>query len=266
MFDRFDRRINYLRVSVTDRCNLRCVYCMPEDGVPLVSHDDVLSFEEILRITRTAVAMGIDKVRITGGEPLVRRGIVSLVSMLAGVDGIRDLAMTTNGAFLDEFAKPLKRAGLHRLNISLDAIDPSRYHEVTRGGDVGRVLDGIRAAIDAGFEGTRLNCVVKLSSAEPDAIAVKRFAEARGLETRFIRRMDIEKGEFWTVEGGAGGECRTCNRLRLTSTGLVKPCLFSDVGFSCRELGPEEAIRCAIESKPEWGYAGSHNKFHSIGG
>lgn len=266
MFDRFDRRINYLRVSVTDRCNLRCVYCMPASGVPLVSHDDILSFEEILTITRTAVAMGIDKVRMTGGEPLVRRGIVNLISMLARVDGIRDLAMTTNGTLLGRFAEPLKRAGLHRLNISLDAVDPITYHEITRVGDIGRVLNGIRAAIDAGFEGTRINCVVKSSSSEPDAVAVKGFAQAHGLETRFIRRMDIEKGEFWIVDGGAGGECRTCNRLRLTSTGLVKPCLFSDVGFSCREFGPAEAIRRAIESKPKCGYAGSHNKFHSIGG
>ncbi len=266
MFDRFDRRINYLRVSVTDRCNLRCVYCMPEEGVPLGSHDDVLSFEEILEVTETAVDMGIDKVRITGGEPLVRRGIVSLVSMLADIDGVRDLAMTTNGTFLSEFATPLKRAGLHRLNISLDALDPARYREVTRGGEVSRVLEGIRVAVDAGFEGTRLNCVVKASSSEPDAVAVRRFAEANGFEARFIRQMDIERGEFWVVEGGAGGDCKTCNRLRLTSNGLVKPCLFSDVAFSCRELGPEEALRCAVQAKPESGYSGAENKFYSIGG
>ena len=266
MFDRFSRRINYLRVSVTDRCNLRCVYCMPEEGVPLASHDDILSFEEIHEVTETAVGMGIDKVRITGGEPLVRRGIVDLVSMLAGIAGVRDLAMTTNGTFLSEFATPLKRAGLHRLNISLDALEPARYHEITRGGDVSRVLDGIRAAVDAGFEGTRLNCVVKASSSEPDAVAVKRFAEANGLEARFIRQMDIERGEFWVVEGGTGGDCKTCNRLRLTSDGLVKPCLFSDAAFSCRELGAEEAIRRAVAAKPESGYPGTQNKFYSMGG
>jgi len=266
MFDRFSRRINYLRVSVTDRCNLRCVYCMPEEGVPLLSHDDILSFEEILRITETAVSMGINKVRITGGEPLVRRGIVDLVSMLARIDGVHDLAMTTNGTLLSEFATSLKRAGLHRLNISLDALDPARYHEITRRGDVGRVLDGIQAAIDAGFEGTKLNCVVQASSSEPDAVAVKQFAKGNGLEARFIRQMDMERGEFWVVEGGEGGDCKTCNRLRLTSDGLVKPCLFNDTAFSCRALGAEEAIRRAVAAKPESGSSGTQNKFYSMGG
>lgn len=266
MLDRFNRRIDYLRISVTDRCNLRCVYCMPEEGVPLATHDSILSFEEILDVVETAVEMGIVKVRITGGEPLVRRGIVSLVSMLAKTDGVRDLAMTTNGTFLDKFAKPLKEAGLHRLNVSLDTLVPERYREVTRVGAVWQVLDGIQAAADAGFEGTRLNCVVRESSSEPDAVAVKRFAEARGLEARFIRRMDIERGEFWVVEGGTGGNCKTCNRLRLTSDGLVKPCLFSDVAFSYRELGATEAIKRAVEAKPEAGYSGAQNRFYSVGG
>jgi len=266
MFDRFSRRINYLRVSVTDRCNLRCVYCMPEEGVPLASHDDILSFEEILEVTETAVGMGIGKVRITGGEPLVRRDIVNLVSMLANIDGVHDLAMTTNGTFLSDFATPLKNAGLHRLNVSLDALDPARYHRITRGGNVSRVLDGVQAAIDAGFQGTRINCVVKASSSEPDAVAVRRFAQENGLEARFIRQMNIERGEFWVVEGGAGGDCEKCNRLRLTSEGLVKPCLFSDAAFSCRELGAEEAIKRAVEAKPKSGYSGARNKFYNMGG
>ncbi len=266
MFDRFDRRINYLRVSVTDRCNLRCVYCMPPEGVPLTTHDDILSFEEILHVVKTALGMGIDKVRITGGEPLVRRGIVTLVSMLAQVDGIKDLAMTTNGTLLREFAAPLKNAGLHRLNISLDTLDPVRYRQITRRGELGPVLEGISAAQDAGFRGTKINCVVNRSSAEPDAIAVRRFAQEHGLEARFIRQMDIPRGKFWVVDGGTGGDCEHCNRLRLTSDGWIKPCLFNNIAFSCRELGPAEAIRRAVAAKPESGRPGARNEFYVMGG
>ena len=123
MYDRFKRRINYLRVSVTDRCNLRCVYCMPECGVDLMSHKDILSFEEIVQVISFGAENGISKVRITGGEPLVRRGIVDLVGMISKIPGIDDLAMTTNGALLDQFAQPLADAGLQRVNISLDTVD-----------------------------------------------------------------------------------------------------------------------------------------------
>ncbi|MBN1593883.1 MAG: radical SAM protein [Candidatus Coatesbacteria bacterium] len=239
---------------------------MPADGVPLVKHDDILSFEEILDVVRVAVDLGVTKVRITGGEPLVRRGILDLVSMLAKVDGIRDLAMTTNGTFLTRFARPLKDAGLHRLNISLDTLSPEKYCEMTRGGDLDDALNGIKAALDAGFAGTKLNCVVENSSSEPDAVAVREFAASLGLEARFIRRMDIENGEFWVVEGGSGGDCRRCNRLRLTSDGLLKPCLFSDISFSYRKLGALEAIMRAVEAKPEAGCSGAQNKFYSLGG
>ena len=127
MLDRFKRNINYLRISVTDRCNLRCIYCMPKNGVRLIKHEDILSFEEIFEVAKKAVEMGVDKVRLTGGEPLVRRDIVTLVSMLSRIEGIRDLAMTTNGTLLDRFAGPLADAGLHRVNISLDTLDSERY-------------------------------------------------------------------------------------------------------------------------------------------
>jgi len=264
--DRFGRRIDYLRLSVTDRCNLRCVYCMPPEGVPLVRHRDVLSFEEIVAFVRTAVESGIRKVRVTGGEPLLRRGIVHLVSMLAVIDGIDDFAMTTNGTMLREYAEALKEAGLHRLNISLDTLDPDRYREITRGGDVNRVLDGIEAALEAGFENTKLNCVVSASSSEPDAQAVRGFAERKGLQARFIRKMDIHNGEFWVVEGGTGGDCPSCNRLRLTSTGLLKPCLFSDISFSIRALGAKDALEKAVQNKPESGYRSTENTFYGLGG
>lgn len=136
VYDRFNRSINYLRISVTDRCNLRCRYCMPEDGVCLMDHSEILSFEEITEVVRVAVALGIDKFRITGGEPLVRKDILTLVSQIASVEGVKDLSMTTNGIFLEEMAKPLKEAGLKRLNISLDTLDPEKFAHITRGGDL----------------------------------------------------------------------------------------------------------------------------------
>ncbi len=266
MFDRFSRRINYLRISVTDRCNLRCVFCMPEEGVDLVPHDQVLSFEEIADVARAAVDMGVNKIRITGGEPLVRRDIVALVSMLSGIKGIRDLAMTTNGILLQALAAPLKEAGLMRVNVSLDALDPERYRELTRGGDIRQVLEGIHAARKAGLTPIKLNCVVEKSSAEPDARAVARFADEHGYQARFIRRMDVYKADFSVVEGGSGGDCGQCSRLRLSSNGMISPCLFSDSTFCVRDLGPAEAIRRAVAAKPESGQTGRHSGLYAIGG
>lgn len=265
MFDRFERSIHYLRISVTDKCNLRCVYCMPAGGVPPMRHEDVLSFEEIEAFTRVAVTMGITKVRITGGEPLVRRNIVTLVSMLAGINGIRDLAMTSNGIRMADFARDLAAAGLHRVNISLDATEPKRYAEITRGGDVRDVFAGIVAARDAGLLPVKLNCVVEQSPEEPDAQAVAAFARQEGLEVRFIRRMDLSKGLFSVVIGASGGDCARCNRLRLSCNGLLRPCLFNDLEFSVRELGAREAIRRATEEKPACGDK-SNAMFHAIGG
>ena len=266
MLDRFSRRINYLRISVTDRCNLRCVYCMPPAGVPLKTHADMLAFEEIREVVCVATEMGIDKVRLTGGEPLARRGIVALVGMLAAVPGINDYAMTTNGILLATFAEPLAAAGLRRVNVSLDAVDPARYAETTRGGDVSRVFAGIAAARQAGLSPIKLNCVVKESPSEPDARDVAAYAEEEGLPVRYIRQMRFSTGEFWPVTGGTGGVCRVCNRLRLTSDGMIKPCLFSDLSFSVRELGVREAIRQAVAAKPEVGTASQANSFYRIGG
>lgn len=146
MLDCYNRKINYLRISVTDLCNLRCQYCMPEEGIKLIPHEEILSFEEIYEITEEAVKLGIEKVRLTGSEPLVRRGILTLVKMLGAIEGINDYAMTTNGLLLEEFAQPLKNAGLHRLNISLDTLNPEKSSEMPRGGDVNQVLNGIKAA------------------------------------------------------------------------------------------------------------------------
>ena len=267
MIGSFGRGIDYLRISVTDRCNLRCGYCMPAEGIKLLRHEDILSFEQIVDVTKAAVDMGITKVKLTGGEPLVRRGIVKLVEQIAAIDGIKDLGMTTNGILLVEYAKLLASAGLMRVNVSLDSSDPARYWQITGGGEVGRVFDGISSARMAGLNPVKLNCVVDNSSeGKNDAEFVRQFAEANGLQVRFIRMMNFEEGSFSIVDGGSGGDCQRCNRLRLSSNGQIRPCLFSDISFSVRQLGPVEALRQAVLGKPQAGGACTHNWMHGIGG
>ncbi len=266
MYDHFNRHITYLRISVTDRCNLRCVYCMPEEGVKLLSHEDILTFDEITNFTRTAVEMGIHKVRLTGGEPLVRKGIVDLVGMLAKIDGINDLAMTTNGILLKELAKPLLEAGLMRVNISLDTLNPEKFRQITRLGNINDVFEGIEAAKTAGLTPIKINCVVNKNSNEPNAIEVKKFAQDNGLQVRFIPLMDLDNGIHGVVEGGEGGDCAHCNRLRLTANGDVKPCLFSDIGYNVRELGNRQAILEAVNNKPACGGISTKSEFYNIGG
>lgn len=253
MLDSFQRAITYLRVSVTDKCDLRCVYCMPAEGVPALRHEDLLSFEEIAEVVRSAVSLGVTKVRLTGGEPLVRRGIVSLVSLLSEIRGIQDLAMTTNGQRLAGVARELAGAGLHRINISVDTLDPVRYGEITRGGDLNKVIDGIHAAREAGLTPIKLNCVIRDSIDEEDARSVSEFGRKEGLEVRYIRRMNLSAGLFHQVLGGAGGDCAHCNRLRLSCDGYLRPCLFSDLRFDVRKLGAVQAIQEAVQMKPERG-------------
>lgn len=266
MFDSYNRHINYLRISVTDRCNLRCEYCMPAEGISMISHSDILSFEEILEVVRLAVGFGVDKVRITGGEPLVRKGIVSLVKMIAEVPGILDLSMTTNGILLEEFALPLKEAGLQRVNISLDSIDPEQFSKITRGGDVQKVLKGIEAARIAGLDPIKINCVIRQSPDEPHSKLVAEYCKSNNLQIRYIREMDLENGEFYVVHGGSGGDCARCNRLRLTANGMVKPCLFNDLEYNVRQLGARKAIELALENKPACGTINSTGEFYNIGG
>ncbi|NIA16932.1 MAG: radical SAM protein [Planctomycetes bacterium] len=266
MIDEFARKINYLRISVTDRCNLRCRYCMPQEGIKLLKYEDILSFEEIVDFTKTAVNMGITKVRLTGGEPLVRHGIVKLVEAIANIDGIEDFAMTTNGSLLAQYAQSLANVGLHRVNISLDTTDTERYRHFTRGGNIERVFTGIEAAQAADLGPVKLNCVVGRFSDESDAEAVKQFGRANGLEVRIIRQMIFEIGHFSVVQGGTGGDCQRCNRLRLSSDGKIRPCLFSDISFSIRRLGAEAALRQAVAGKPQAGGPCEHNWMHGIGG
>lgn len=234
--------------------------------MPMLKHEDILTFDEIVEFTRTAVHMGINKVRITGGEPLVRRGIVDLVAMIAKIDGITDLAMTTNAVLLKQFAQPLFDAGLKRVNISLDTMDENKYSEISRGGNLTDVIDGIITAKAVGFNPIKINCVVRKSSTEPDAQLVKRFAVENNLMVRFIPLMDLDNGIHGIVEGGEGGDCARCNRLRLTANGIVKPCLFSDIGYSVRELGAREAFIKALDNKPECGGISTTGEFYNVGG
>ena len=197
-------RIDYLRLSITDRCNLRCTYCMPAEGVPPRGHDEILSYEELVAFTRAAADYGISKVRITGGEPLVRRDIVPFVGRLAAVRGVRDLAMTTNGTALPEMAVPLRKAGLSRVNVSLDTIRRDRYAEITRRDALPRVLSGIEAAVRAGLSPVKINVVLLhglLPAEVDDFLALSREMP---VEVRFIERMPIgcsPSGAFMSAEG-----------------------------------------------------------------
>ncbi|MCU0231132.1 MAG: radical SAM protein [Acidobacteria bacterium] len=266
MRDAFGRPITYIRVSITDRCDLRCLYCMPAAGVVPLQHADILSYEEIADFLEVAASRGIETVRITGGEPLVRRDVTYLVARVAAIAGVRDLCMTTNGSRLEALAAPLRAAGLHRVNVSLDALDPGRYRELTRGGEVERVVRGLHAARDAGLWPIKINCVVDRSSDEPDARAVGAFAAREGFEVRYIRKMDIARGSFGVVEGGSGGDCGACNRLRLSADGYLRPCLLSDIRVPIRGRNYAEALDEVVGLKPAAGTRSVHGRMSAIGG
>ncbi len=196
MLDSYGRKISYLRVGVTDFCNLRCIYCMPPEGVPPRSHGEILRFEEIERVVRVATRLGIDKVRLTGGEPLVRRGVEDLVRIIAGIPGIYDLALTTNGMRLAEMASGLKAAGLRRVNISLDSLKPERFKEITRGGDLGQVWRGIEAARRVGLAPIKLNVVVMRGVNDDEVAEFAGLTISQDLHIRFIELMSLGK-EAW---------------------------------------------------------------------
>lgn len=194
------RVVRYVRVSVTDRCNYRCSYCVPADGVHSVSRDELLSFAEIERLVRLFVELGINRVRLTGGEPLLRRGIVDLVARLAAIDGIDDLAATTNAHLLPALAAPLRDAGLRRLNVSLDTLDPQIFSRMTRNGDLTKVLAGLDAADRAGFTQTRLNAVVLRGVNDHTIGELLSFAVERGYDLRCIEYMPVGVDDFWGPE------------------------------------------------------------------
>lgn len=265
--DRFKRQITYLRVLVTDQCNLHCRYCMPAEGKDSDFEEAYLSFEELVAIVKVAVKWGITKVRLTGGEPLMRKDIVTLTRMIAAVPGILDLSMTTNGVLLSDFAQPLKDAGLMRVNIGIDSVEPERYRELTGGGNLATVIRGIDAAKKAGLSPIKVNSVQGLDAAEPiDVEKVQAFCEENGLEHRVINKMNLHPGIFSIVEGGTGGDCLKCNRLRISPRGMIYPCLYSNIGFKVRTLGIQQALEMAVKNKPASGTVNNNGKFYQIGG
>lgn len=197
MLDNYGRRINYLRVSVTDLCNLRCIYCMPAGGVAKKERRELLTFEEIENIARAGAEIGINKVRITGGEPLVRKGIVQLVSRLAQIDGIKDLAMTTNGVLLKQYAADLKAAGLKRVNISLDTLDPDKYRRITRRGNLADVLEGIKAAQAVGLTPIKLNVVLAGGINDDEIEDFVHLTLKEDIHVRFIELMPVGEAGLW---------------------------------------------------------------------
>ena len=189
MRDKFGREINYLRVSLTDKCNFRCIYCMPAEGVPLVPHSQILTIEEIAYLINFLSDYGIRYIRLTGGEPLVRKGIVTLLELIGKNPKIEEISLTTNGYFLEDMAEDLKKNGIRRVNISLDTLDPEKFRKITRTGELTKVLRGIEKAKEAGFSPIKLNSVIMRGVNEEDLIPLISFARENGLEIRFIELM-----------------------------------------------------------------------------
>jgi cyclic pyranopterin phosphate synthase len=211
--DAWNRPISYLRISVTDRCNLRCVYCMPPEGVPWVPHESILTYEEIRTVARAAAELEISKLRLTGGEPLVRSGIVDLVRLLAGIPGIDDLAMTTNGILLSRYSGDLAEAGLDRVNVSLDSLRPKRFERITRGGRLADTLEGMEAARRAGLAPIKVNTVIVRGLNDDEVIDMARKTIDDGWNLRFIELMPVGGGglvnEHWPERMVTGEEIRS---------------------------------------------------------
>lgn len=268
MLDRFGRRITYLRVSVTDRCDHRCVYCLPETGVCLKRHEEILSYEQIVVVAEAAVALGIRKVRLTGGEPLLRRNIEILVGQLSRIPGLDEVCMTTNGTRLCKMAATLKAHGLGRINISLDTLDPETYARITRGGDLARVLEGIRAARDVGLSPIKINMVVFASTSEAEIDRMQSFCEANGLTLQRIMQFSLYDREDLSMRFQAERppKCGDCHRLRLTSDGFLKPCLFSEDEVKVDFCDVRGSIERAVLLKPESGSSCRNRSMRAIGG
>ena len=200
MLDSFGRNINYLRISLTDRCNLRCIYCMPEKGISdKIHHDDILSLEEMYELIKAFVELGIDKIRFTGGEPLVRKNMIELIRKTSKLEGVKDISLTTNGQLLKEMAKPLKEAGLNRVNISLDTLDPEKFKEITRGGDLNTVLEAIDESIKVGLTPIKINTVL-IGGFNDNEIKNLIDLTKRGIDVRFIELMPIGQAASFAKE------------------------------------------------------------------
>ncbi|MBI4889829.1 MAG: GTP 3',8-cyclase MoaA [Acidobacteria bacterium] len=294
LVDGLGRVHDNLRISITDRCNIRCSYCMPEKGVQFIDRSEVLSYEEIERFARVAVSLGVNKLRITGGEPLVRKDLPVLVEKLAAIEGVKDIALTTNGVLLAGQARALYDAGLRRLNVHLDTLDRQRFFEITRRDELHHVLEGIDTALACGFGPIKINAVAVKNLVEPDIVPMARFGREHGIEVRYIEFMPLDAQGLWDrgrvlladdilrmLEEGIGpltavpdpdprapaleyrfadgnGSvgfiasvsrpfCLNCNRIRITSDGMLRYCIFAleetDVKSLLRGGGSDDQIR-----------------------
>lgn len=303
LLDRFGRMHDYLRISVTDRCNLRCVYCMPEEGMEFEPDEKLLTFDEITEIVRVLAGLGVRKLRLTGGEPLVRKNLDQLISRLSQIPGIEDIALTTNGIYFASRAEKLRAAGLTRVNISLDSLKADRFSMITRGGDIRRVLASIEEAYRVGIMPIKLNVVLMKGINDDEIADFLQMTIDRPIQVRFIEYMPIgHKDEEWKsrylslttvldrckemgweatasdavygngpaqnyrIEGALGSFglihpisdhfCETCNRLRLTADGNIKPCLYWSDEFNVRKyIGDDAAVEDlffrALDIKPQ---------------
>ena len=293
LIDTFGRLHDNLRISVTDRCNIRCFYCMPETDVKFQPREQILTFEEIERFVRVAVTLGVRKLRMTGGEPLVRKELAKLIKKLVAIEGIQDLALTTNGVLLTDQAEELYDAGLRRINVHLDTLDRDRFKQITRRDDLPKVLEGIELCRRLGYGPIKINAVAVKNLVEPDIIPLARFGRERGIEIRYIEFMPLDAQGLWdrgrvlladdilamlrheigpleeipdrdprapateyryADGGGTVGFiasvsrpfCLNCNRIRLTSDGKIRYCLFAieetDVRSLLRGGGSDEEI------------------------
>ena len=265
MFDRFDRTITYLRISVTDKCNLRCRYCMPPQGVPPRRHEDLLSLEQLAEAARAAVGLGVTKIRLTGGEPLVRRGIVELVRMIASIEGLEQLALTTNGTLLAPRTHELRAAGLDSVNVSLDTRDADRYREITRGGSLQDALAGIHAARAEGFP-LKVNMVVLDDESRREIESMREFCASIGARLQLINHFDLTRKKGDDYSFGRPPSCAGCNRIRLLADGVLKPCLHSDEEIRLDPARPGDSFREAILAKPRRGGACTNRTMQQIGG
>lgn len=293
MRDSYGREIKYLRLSITELCNLRCRYCMPEDGVCKKGHEDMLTAEEMVMAVRAAASLDIEKIRITGGEPLVKRGVIPLCRSVANVEGINEVCITTNATLLKELALPLREAGVSHVNLSLDTLNPERYRYITRRGELKDALEGMEAALAAGFEKVKLNAVLIGGFNDDEIPAMAELSVKYPMDVRFIELMPMhDGGEFgpaayipcdralnylpgaepvgqdgvarmYRLPGAMGRIglispvsahfCGTCDRLRLTADGRLKPCLHSPVEYPIKGMTEAEMaaeMRRAILEKP----------------
>jgi cyclic pyranopterin phosphate synthase len=299
LVDTFGRLHDNLRISVTDRCNIRCFYCMPETGVKFQPRAQILDYEEIERFVRIAVSLGVRKLRITGGEPLVRRDVSDLIRKLHAIEGVEDLALTTNGVLLGDLAPELYKAGLRRLNIHLDTLDRERFQKITRRDDLDKVLKSIEICRELGFGPIKINAVAVKNLVEEDIVPLARYGRERGIEIRYIEFMPLDSQNLWDRErvltmdqmmamlereigplveipdrdprapateyrfaDGIGRVgfiasvsrpfCLNCNRIRLTSDGKLRYCLFAidetDIRALLRGPSSDDEIRDAIRA------------------